>query len=123
MLHVVATSEKTIDEDFDDRGDRNKIDVDIYVDPAATEDPQYAWNYPFAKDNYAFGILIKELCTYSWRKSKVKNTEEIFDWREDLLSLRNVYEQLTDPQVSRRPMEIEFFESTMRECWENCWQT
>ena len=120
---AIIMEEKTIDENFDNRGDRNKIDVDIYVDLAATEDPQYAWNYPFAKDNYAFGILIKELCTYSWRKSKVKNTEEIFDWREDLLSLRNVYEQLTDPQVSRRPMEIEFFESTMRECWENCWQT
>lgn len=98
-----------------------KTNIDIYIDPILINDPAAARNQPFAADLYAFGILIKELCTYSWCRRQGKRAEEIDDWREDLLPFKSLYEQLTNPQISDRPMKIESLESMMIKRWEDCW--
>merc|ERR1711991_74360 len=104
----------------DDMNSR-KTDMDIYVDPILTNNPIVARKYPFAADFYAFGILIRELCTFSWSKSRGKGAEGIDGWLEGLLPLKTIYKQLTDPQISNRPTNVELLESTMNKCWEDCW--
>lgn len=98
-----------------------KTEEDIYIDPALDPVASASRNFPFAKDNYAFGILIRELCTYDWGRGKVKSVGDAGGWRECFLPLKGVYEQLCTGEVNMRPSSIDSFESIICHCWEGCW--